>query len=109
MGQHFIPKRTYFGVFVALLILTASTVYVAFIDLGVFNNIAALGIAVVKSTLVILYFMHLRYSNRLTWVFVASGFVFLLILLTFLMSDVATRDTLYAPQSWSPATEAVVE
>jgi len=106
MAQHFVPKRTYFAVFTALIILTATTVGVAFIDLGVYNNVAALGIAIVKASLVVLYFMHVRYSNKLTWVFVATGFLFLLILLIFLMGDVSTRDVLYTPHSWSPQTVA---
>ena len=65
MSNHVVPLRVYFSVFGALMVLTAITVAVAFFDLGVLNNVVALGIAGLKATLVILYFMHVRYSGRL--------------------------------------------
>jgi len=107
MAKHIVPKRVYFAVFFALMILTALTVWVAFFDLGAFSDVAAMGIAITKATLVILYFMHVRYSSGLTWVFVIAGFLFLVILLAFTMSDILTRDWPPSPQGWSTETSAL--
>lgn len=100
MSQHIVPARVYFTVFIALIILTAVTVWVAFHDLGALNNIVALGIACIKATLVILYFMHVRYSSKLTWIFIGGGILFLLILFTITMGDYLTRGWYVVPQSW---------
>jgi cytochrome c oxidase subunit 4 len=81
----------YYAVFAALMVGTALTVLVAFYDLGALNNVLMLGIAMTKATLVILYFMHVRWATRLTWVVAASGFVWLLILFGITMSDYLTR------------------
>jgi cytochrome c oxidase subunit 4 len=81
----------YLGVFAALLVLTAATVYVARLDLGPLNNAVALGIAFTKATLVIAFFMHVRWAGKLVVLVVGSGFVFLGILLFFLMSDYVSR------------------
>jgi len=90
-----VPVRVYVLVFLALLVLTAVTTTVAFFDLGGgTNNAIALTIAVGKALLVILYFMHVRYSDRLTWVFAAAGFFWLLILIGGIMDDVLTRPSL---------------
>lgn len=87
-----VSVSTYALVFAVLLGLTALTTTVAFIDLGGgLNNLAAITIAVCKGLLVILYFMHVRYSDKLTWVFVAAGFFWLLILIGGTMDDVLTR------------------
>ena len=81
----------YYGVFLALMVGTALTVGAAFLDLGALNNVVMLGIAITKATLVVLYFMHVRWSTRLTWVVVASGFFWLLILFGLTMQDYLTR------------------
>ena len=87
--------RIYVLVFFTLLVLTAVTTAIAFFDLGGgINNVAALTIAVCKALLVILYFMHVRYSDRLTWVFAGAGFFWLLILIGGTMDDVLTRPPL---------------
>ena len=87
-----VPVKVYVLVFLALLALTAVTTAVAFFDLGGgINNAIALTIAVCKALLVILYFMHFRYSDKLTWVFAAAGFFWLLILIGGTMDDVLTR------------------
>ncbi|MEK7728206.1 MAG: cytochrome C oxidase subunit IV family protein [candidate division KSB1 bacterium] len=91
MSQHIVPLRVYFAVFGALMVFTFITVWVAFIDLGVMNNVIMLTIACTKAVLVILYFMHVRYSSRLMRMFVAAGFVWLLLLLVFVLSDYMTR------------------
>jgi cytochrome c oxidase subunit IV len=84
--------RTYVIVWASLLVLTVTTTGVAFIDLGgQWNAITAMAIAIVKAVLVVLYFMHLRYSNRLTWVFAGAGFFWLVILISLTLSDFLTR------------------
>ncbi|HLG17411.1 MAG TPA: cytochrome C oxidase subunit IV family protein [Blastocatellia bacterium] len=91
MSEHVVPRRIYFVVFGALMVMTAATVVVANYNLGSFNAIVALSIAVFKATLVVLYFMHVRYSSKLTWVFVVAGFFWLIILFAFTLSDYLTR------------------
>ena len=97
-----ISIKGYLAVFVALLVLTALTTGVAFIDLGGIGNVAvALTIAVIKAVLVTLYFMHLRYSSRLTMVFAAAGIFWLGIMIVLTLSDYLSRD-------WVRRVEAVV-
>jgi cytochrome c oxidase subunit 4 len=91
MSEHVVPLRLYIAIFASLLGLTALTVYVAFLDLGPLNTVVALTIAVVKAFLVVLFFMHVRYSSRLTWVFAAAGFVWLGIMFALTMADYGTR------------------
>ena len=91
MSGHVAPKSMYYMVFAALMVGTALTVLVAFYDLGALNNVLMLGIAMTKALLVILYFMHVRWATRLTWVVAASGFVWLLILFGITMTDYLTR------------------
>lgn len=97
MSLHVISPKTYVAIFLALMVGTALTVAAAFVDLGAMtgftalNDIVMLAIAVAKAVLVILFFMHVRYSGRLTALTVASGFVFLLILFAIVVMDYATR------------------
>jgi cytochrome c oxidase subunit IV len=96
--------RTYALVFLALLVLTGLTTAIAFLDLGgSINTMVALAIAVCKALLVILYFMHVRYSDRLTWVFAGAGFFWLLILIGGTMDDVLTRPQLSPSSASVPA------
>jgi cytochrome c oxidase subunit IV len=100
-----VSRRTYALVFLALLVLTALTTGIAFVDLrGGWNNVVALTIAVAKAALVILYFMHVRYSDKLTWVFVGAGFFWLLIMIGGIMDDVRTRPSL-SPETASPGAQ----
>lgn len=91
MSEHIVPTRIYYTVFAVLLMLTGLTTVVAFFDLGLFNPIVALSIAIVKASLVVLFFMHLRYSTRLTWVVGGAGIFWLGILLVLSLSDYLTR------------------
>ncbi|MEA2174448.1 MAG: cytochrome c oxidase subunit [Blastocatellia bacterium] len=92
MSEHIVSRSVYFVIFGALLVGTVLTVVMAKVDLGSnFNTIVALTIAVVKATLVVLYFMHVRYSSRLTWVIVASGIFWLGILFVLTASDYGSR------------------
>ena len=87
-----VSLKVYFAVFSALLVFTAVTVAVAYLDLGALNTVVALTIAAFKALLVLMYFMHLRYSSRLTWVFAATGFVWLALIIGLTMSDVISRE-----------------
>jgi cytochrome c oxidase subunit IV len=95
--HHLVPVKYYIMVFGALMVFTILTVLVAKIDLGaktgfaVLNAIVALTIAVIKATLVVLIFMHARWSSRLTQVIIVSGIFWLIIMLTFTLSDYLTR------------------
>jgi cytochrome c oxidase subunit 4 len=91
MAGHVSPKGTYYAIFVSLMVLTAVTVGVAFINLGPFNFPVALSIAIVKATLVILFFMHVKYSSRLTKLIIGTGFFFLLVLFTLTLTDYLSR------------------
>ena len=91
MSGHVTPKSLYYFVFAALLVGTALTVVVAKFDLGPLNNIVMMSIACAKALLVVLFFMHVRWSTRLTWVVAASGFFWLLILFGLTMGDYMTR------------------
>ena len=94
MSEHIVSRKVYFAIFGALMVFTALTVYVAFLDLGgAVNTVVALTIAVIKATLVVLYFMHVRYSTRLIWVIVVAGFFWLGIMFVFTLSDYLTRPT----------------
>jgi cytochrome c oxidase subunit 4 len=89
--DHIVPTRVYYLIFAALMVGTAITVGVAFVDLGPFNAIVALTIAVLKATLVVLFFMHVRYSTRLTWAVVLGSIFWLGLLLALTFSDYLTR------------------
>ncbi|HWP46708.1 MAG TPA: cytochrome C oxidase subunit IV family protein [Candidatus Limnocylindrales bacterium] len=97
MVEHVESKKVYFTVFVVLMVLTFITIQVAFMDLGWLNNILALGIAVCKATLVALFFMHVRYSTRLTWVVILGGLFWLGIMIALTLSDYLTRSWLTYP------------
>ena len=89
--MHVSPLRVYVLIFGALMVLTLTTVLVAFQHLGPLNDFVALGIAGTKMTLVVLYFMHAKYSTRLTKLVLASGLAWLLILFAFTLSDYVSR------------------
>jgi cytochrome c oxidase subunit 4 len=88
---HVVPARLYLAVFAALLVLTAVTTAVAFVDLGRLNVVIMLTIAMVKATLVVLYFMHVRWSDHLTWLVVGAAVAWLLLLVVLVTGDLAIR------------------
>jgi|SRR5271154_4727355 len=92
MSEHIVPVKNYIAVFLVLMALTVATYEVAKIDLGGFNLVVALTIAIIKATCVILIFMHVKYSTTLTKAIVASGFFFFLIMIFFTMNDLLTRN-----------------
>jgi cytochrome c oxidase subunit 4 len=97
MSGHVSPLKLYFAVFAALMVLTTVTILVAYVDLGEMNKVVALGIASFKASLVVLYFMHVKYASRMTKLVVMSGFFFLAILLTLTMADYGSRDWVNPP------------
>jgi cytochrome c oxidase subunit IV len=96
MSEHIVHPRVYITIFLALMLGTGLTVLAAFRDFpGPLNAVVAMTIAVVKATLVILYFMHVRYSSRLIWLIIAAALFWLAILFALTISDYWTR-------SWLP-------
>jgi cytochrome c oxidase subunit 4 len=92
LSKHVIPVSTYLAVFTALIVLTALTVFVAFHHLGdPWNDVVALTIAVTKATLVVLFFMHVKYSTAMVRLTVISAVLFLLTLLGITYSDYWAR------------------
>ena len=91
MSEHIVPTRIYYTIFAILMFCTWLTVQAAFFDLGAFNAVAALTIAVFKATLVVLFFMHVKYGTRLTWAVVVGSVFWHGILLALTMSDYLTR------------------
>jgi cytochrome c oxidase subunit IV len=92
-----LPVSTCIAVYVALLALTAITVGAAFLDMSFLNTPVALGIASAKALLVMYFFMELRHSDKLNWVVMGSGFVFLAIMIMLTMSDMVSRGWLGIP------------
>jgi cytochrome c oxidase subunit 4 len=91
MPERIVPIKTYTIVLITLLVLTATTCAVSFIDMGKMNAVVAVAIAFAKASLVALIFMHLRYSRRLMRVVLAAGLFWLGILIALTMSDYLTR------------------
>ena len=94
---HAAPVWKYVVVFAALLLLTATTVGAAFVDLGPMSDIVAVGIATIKASLVMLYFMHVRYSARMIPLVVLASMLWLFNLLGGSFGDYVTRGWLGVP------------
>jgi cytochrome c oxidase subunit 4 len=95
--QHVIPSSIYVGIWAILMVLTGLTVFVSFLELHDWNIVLALVIATIKGTLVVLFFMHLFYSSKLTKVTVIAALFFLFLLLALSMTDYLTRSWLTNP------------
>jgi|SRR5581483_853610 cytochrome c oxidase subunit 4 len=92
MSEHVVSIKLYVGIWATLMVLTVVTASVAFIDLGPFNTVVALVIATCKALLVVLFFMHVKYtSERLTKMVIISAVFWLFILLGLSLSDYAVR------------------
>ena len=92
MSEHIVYPRVYITIFLVLMVGTGLTVLAAFRDFpGPLNAVVAMTIAVVKATLVILYFMHVRYSSRLIWLIISAALFWLAILFALTISDYWTR------------------
>ena len=94
MSDHIVSWKVYVTVFLTLCVLTVLTVTAAGFDFGRFNLLVALGIAITKAALVVLYFMHARYAGGLTALVIAASAAFYVILVFLTLSDYVTR-------SWS--------
>ncbi len=100
MSEHVVPVKIYVAVFFALICLTALTTAVGFIDMGRMNAVVALAIAILKASLVFLFFMHLRYSGALPRLVLFAGLFWLSILMSLTLADVLTRGWQYVPHGW---------
>ncbi len=94
---HIVPAKLYVTIWAILMAMTITTVLVARADIGPFNVVVALVIATIKATLVVLFFMHLRYSPKLTMATVVAAMFFLFLLLGLTMTDYLTRAWLTNP------------
>ncbi len=89
--EHHVGYKTYIIIFVALLILTAITVYVSYFNFGVFNIVVALAIASLKAALVALWFMHLKFEDKVTWYFILFPIGLLALMIGLVAVDVFYR------------------
>ncbi|MFP5210820.1 MAG: cytochrome C oxidase subunit IV family protein [Acidobacteriota bacterium] len=89
--HHIVSPKVYLAIFFSLLVLTALTTAASFVEMYVFNVVVALAIAVVKASLVVLFFMHVKYSSKLTKLTLASGLFVFLGLLTMTLADYISR------------------
>ncbi|HEY1754950.1 MAG TPA: cytochrome C oxidase subunit IV family protein [Bryobacteraceae bacterium] len=96
MSHSIVPVRVYVAVWAALILLTITTVAVSKLELGEFNFVAAMTIAVIKGSLVVWFFMNVRQAASLTRLFVGAGFFWMAILIVFVLSD-------YLSRGWAPA------
>jgi cytochrome c oxidase subunit IV len=89
--HHIVTPKVYITIGASLLVLTGATTAISFVELGTFNAVVALAIACIKAVLVILFFMHVKYSSKLTKLTVAAGFFTFLVLITMTMTDYISR------------------
>jgi cytochrome c oxidase subunit 4 len=100
MTSHIPPVRTLVAVFGALIILTGTTVGVSFIELGDWNVVVAILIAVIKASLVAWIFMGVRHATTLNRLFVVAGLIWLGIMILLTFTDYTTRSWTYQPKAW---------
>ncbi|CAN5912537.1 hypothetical protein BH23PLA1_BH23PLA1_24050 [soil metagenome] len=99
MSQHIFSIKANFIVFAILMVLMLATVGAAYLDLGWIDIPVALTIAFTKMIIIMLYFMHLRYSTNLTMIIAGAGFLWLILLVAFLIADFHSRDWLRSPSA----------
>jgi len=97
MSEHIVTKRQYAIVFLILLILTLTTTWASYFDLGKLNVVVALVIATIKASLVVLFFMHVYWQTKLTKIVVVSGVAWMALLLWLTLTDIVTRGWLPFP------------
>ena len=105
MPTEIVQPKTYVKTFAALLVLLALTVGANFFDLGPFGIVMTLAISITKAALILMFFMEVRYSHPMVWLFATAAFVWLIILLVFSMSDYATRS--WSGPDWRKANDGV--
>jgi cytochrome c oxidase subunit 4 len=91
MSEHKTALQTYGAVFAALLVLTGVTILLGGVDLGAWHATVGLAIATTKATLIVLFFMHMLHSSRLTWVVAGASLLFLALLLGLTLTDYLSR------------------
>jgi cytochrome c oxidase subunit 4 len=106
--DHVLPLRLYLGVGATLLILTGITVAVSFMHFGGWNLVVAMLIAATKASLVALFFMHLKYDNKLYSFIFAAALLFLAIFIIFTMFDTLRRDQIYIEKAGHIRQDAVI-
>jgi cytochrome c oxidase subunit 4 len=89
--HHIVSPKVYLVILLALLVGTALTVWASYVDLGVWNPIIAIAIACTKATLVVLFFMHVKYSSKLTMLTIGCGFFMFLVLIGMTLADYISR------------------
>jgi cytochrome c oxidase subunit 4 len=94
MDHPVVPVKTYLTIFGALMVLTALTVWVAFIDFGhgLLNDTVAMSIAVLKALLVLVIFMHLKYSAKILWLIAGSSVIWMIIMIGLTLTDYRSRE-----------------
>jgi cytochrome c oxidase subunit 4 len=108
MSAHVVSPRIYLAVFASLMVLTVATVAASRYDFGEGNTIVALAIAVLKAALVVLFFMHVKYSGRLIQLMVAAAFLWLALLISGTLSDYVSRGRVnHMPAARSPTGAAL--
>lgn len=100
MTHPIVSVKTYALVFAALIALTITTVAVSKVELGEYNFVCAMTIAVIKASLVVWFFMHVRNSTSMTRLFVVAGLFWMSILIVFTVSDYISRGWLPRPNWW---------
>jgi|NGEPerStandDraft_6_1074524.scaffolds.fasta_scaffold09593_4 cytochrome c oxidase subunit 4 len=90
-GEHIVSPKLYVGIFLFLMVMTALTVYAASVELHAWNPVVALVIATMKATTVILFFMHVKYSTRMTQIVILGALFFLFLLLGLTLTDYLSR------------------
>jgi cytochrome c oxidase subunit 4 len=94
VSEHIVSPKIYLVIFSSLMIGTALTLWAAFQNFGAFNIVIALGIATIKATLVVLYFMHARYSPKRTHLVIICAVFWLAIMLALTLTDYQERPIL---------------
>ncbi len=100
MSEHVVPVKIYIAVWAGLLVLTGLTTGVAYIDLGVFNTVVALAIAVAKMMLVVLFFMHVKYTPGIPRIVMVAAVFWLAIMMSLTLADELTRHWTPVAHSW---------
>ena len=108
MKDHVVSPWLYITIFLALLVGTALTVFAAYQDMGPMNNVVMLAIALTKALLVVAFFMHLKYSAKIVWLFAGAGLIWFVIMMTFLLGDYKSRTWQYQAQAWEKSAPAPV-
>jgi|SRR5579871_1699262 len=97
MSEHIVTKKQYGVIFLILMILTLTTTWASYFDLGKLNVVVALVIATIKASLVVLFFMHVFWSSKLNKLVVVSGVAWLALLLWLTLTDIFSRGWLPFP------------